>query len=168
MKLKLATHLNCSPAIVWNYVLTPELLHYIAYPLVTFEAVKPSSFPSRWSQGDYLTCLKLLGVIPLGHQTIGIRLDPVRQQENKHYELLDNGHSKLIPTWRHLICIEANGNQTLYTDELELRAGLLTPLVWLFALVFYSHRQRRWRKLVDEKFAPMIAMKLRSSQTKPR
>jgi hypothetical protein len=122
---------------------------------VKFEAVAPSSFPPHWSNGDYVSRLTVFGIIPFGEQTIGIRIDPARQEEHKHYELLDDGHSKLIPTWRHLIRIEANGNQTLYTDELELRAGLLTPFVWLFALVFYSHRQRRWRKLVGENFAPL-------------
>jgi hypothetical protein len=34
-----------------------------------------------------------------------------------------------------------------YSDEIEIDAGLLTPLVWLFARVFYGHRQRRWQKV---------------------
>jgi hypothetical protein len=159
MKLKLTTHLNCSPATAWKYVLTPALLHYIAYPLVKFEAVAPSSFPKEWSNGDYLSRLTVFGIIPFSEQTIGIRIDPARQQENSSYELLDDGHSQLIPMWRHFIRIEANANQTLYTDELELRAGFLTPFVWLFALVFYSHRQRRWRKLVRENFVPLTQSK---------
>jgi hypothetical protein len=164
MNLKLTTQLDCSTATAWNYILQPDLLHYIAHPIIKFEPIAPSSFPERWSQGDYVSRLKLFGVIPLGEQTIGIRLDPTRQQENTHYELLDDGHSQLIPKWRHLIRVERDGNdQTLYTDELELQAGLLTPLVWLFALGFYSHRQRRWRKLVREKFAPIMLGKLRPS-----
>lgn len=30
----------------------------------------------------------------------------------------------------------------------EIRAGVLTPLVWLFAQVFFRYRQMRWRSLL--------------------
>ena len=42
--------------------------------------------------------------------------------------------------------------RTRYTDSVEVRAGLLTPLVWAFATAFYRHRQRRWRRLVRRGF----------------
>jgi hypothetical protein len=34
-----------------------------------------------------------------------------------------------------------------YSDEIEVRAGALPPLVWLYAQLFYRYRQRRWRRL---------------------
>lgn len=34
-----------------------------------------------------------------------------------------------------------------YTDEVEIRAGRLTPLVWLFGHLFFRYRQMRWRTL---------------------
>jgi hypothetical protein len=34
-----------------------------------------------------------------------------------------------------------------YTDTLEVRAGLLTPLVALFAVLIYHYRRARWRGL---------------------
>jgi ligand-binding SRPBCC domain-containing protein len=153
MKLKLSTRLNCATKTAWQYVLMPELLEYIAHPLVNFESVDTPHFPERWTEGDYKSRLSLFGFVPFGEQIIGIRIDEARQKENTFYELLDDGHSKLIPTWRHRITLEANEGQTLYTDELELRAGLLTPFVWLFAFIFYHHRQRRWRKLIAQNFA---------------
>jgi len=36
-----------------------------------------------------------------------------------------------------------------YSDEIEIRAGLLTPVIWAFAHGFYRHRQRRWRVLLS-------------------
>ncbi|MFO7859839.1 MAG: hypothetical protein R6U41_01320 [Desulfosalsimonas sp.] len=36
-----------------------------------------------------------------------------------------------------------------YTDKIEISAGLLSPLIWLFAHVFYRHRQRRWKLLLE-------------------
>jgi len=35
-----------------------------------------------------------------------------------------------------------------YTDEIEIQAGWLTPGIWLFAQLFYRHRQRRWKALL--------------------
>ena len=32
-----------------------------------------------------------------------------------------------------------------YFDEVEIEAGPLTAVVWLFARWFYRHRQRRWQ-----------------------
>jgi len=63
-------------------------------------------------------------------------------------KLRDNGYSALITTWDHWITVEPDGERgTRYRDEVEVKAGLLTPFVWLFAQVFYRHRQRRWRAL---------------------
>ena len=42
----------------------------------------------------------------------------------------------------------APGNQSRYTDCIHLNAGLLTPFVWLFAMMFYRSRQQRLRLLV--------------------
>ena len=59
----------------------------------------------------------------------------------------------LIRRWDHLITIEPAGpRRTRYTDWVEAEAGLLTPLVWAFARVFYAHRQRRWQRLVAHGF----------------
>ena len=35
---------------------------------------------------------------------------------------------------------------------LSFRAGVLTPFIWLFAQLFYRHRQSRWRRLVANGF----------------
>ena len=64
----------------------------------------------------------------------------------------DAGHSALIPVWDHLITIEPVAAGVLYRDQVEVRARVLTPFIWLFAQVFYRHRQRRWRKLVASGF----------------
>jgi hypothetical protein len=42
---------------------------------------------------------------------------------------------------------------THYTDQVEIQAGLLTPLVWALASIFYRYRQFRWRRLVAADFA---------------
>lgn len=95
--------------------------------------------------------LRMFGVVPLGNQRIVITkpmLGPLR------YQLRDNGSGDLASRWDHLITIEPVGSdQCRYTDEVELKAGILTAFVWAFASVFYAYRQWRWRKLVKDDFA---------------
>lgn len=67
--------------------------------------------------------------------------------------LRDNGYSRLIPKWDHLITIRAAEGGCLYTDRVEIHAGVFTPFVWSFAWLFYRHRQRRWVHLVNNGFA---------------
>ncbi|MDX2005514.1 MAG: hypothetical protein SFU83_09585 [Meiothermus sp.] len=156
MKLRLSTVLLCPVDEAFGWVKSPALLRHIARPLVVFTPLEPAQFPEVWEPGDYRVGMKLLNLIPLGEQTIGLRLEPEWQAPGQRYEVLDDGHSRLIPRWRHRIRLEAlPDGSTRYTDELELEAGLLTKLVWLFAYAFYAYRQYRWRQLVHERFRPL-------------
>lgn len=57
----------------------------------------------------------------------------------------------LVRVWNHRMRVEPVSEAgCLYADRIELHAGLLTPLVWLFAAAFDRHRQRRWRRLLRE------------------
>lgn len=58
----------------------------------------------------------------------------------------------LVTAWNHRMQVEAlSCNRSQYTDYVRLNAGLLTPVVWLFARWFYIARQRRWLQLLNEK-----------------
>ena len=57
--------------------------------------------------------------------------------------------SNLVKVWNHTIRIKAIGEEkTKYTDKVEIHAGFRTFLVWGFANIFYSYRQRRWKKII--------------------
>jgi hypothetical protein len=148
------TILNCTPERAWAEVQTTRLLAYVAHPLVRFVPVDPPALPAVWNEGRYLVALRLFGWLPFGTQWIVTSIllaDATSEQE--YYVLRDNGHSDLIATWDHLICMRATADgRTHYTDLVEVRAGLLTPLIWLYATIFYRHRQARWRRLVAHDF----------------
>ena len=59
----------------------------------------------------------------------------------------------MIRVWDHKIRLADFHGMTRYTDEVEVHAGPLTIAAWLFALVFYIHRQRRLRRVVASGFA---------------
>jgi hypothetical protein len=153
MKLRLSTVLNAPLEQVFEWVKTPRLLQYIAHPLIEFRPIEPATFPEVWSVGDYHVEMRFLGLIPVGEQSIRIRLEPSQQIPGQRYRILDDGHSHLIQRWHHLIHLEALPNgHTKYVDELEVEAGLLTKPIWLSAYLFYTHRQYRWQLLIQDGF----------------
>ncbi len=145
MKLKIQTLLPVPASIVWRELQKSETLDFIAAPMVVFNY--KTTKPEHWHKGNFEVELKLFGFIPFGSQTISISFpDTV----NNKLFLRDNGYSNLISKWDHLISVEPLGENTLYADSLEINAGILTPFIWLFACLFYSHRQKRWVKLTKQ------------------
>lgn len=55
-----------------------------------------------------------------------------------------------IQAWNHSMKVRpVSGSRCRYEDRIELRAGPVTPIVWLFASLFYRYRQSRWRRLAS-------------------
>lgn len=144
MKIDLATDLPCSLEDAVAHVMSTRLLKYVAYPLVSFSPVTGSSFPETWTEGTHWVRVKLFGFLPFGRQAIVIS----RVSLPGGFAARDAGHSALIPVWDHLITIEPSPGGVRYRDQVEVSARILTPLIWLFAQIFYRHRQRRWLRLV--------------------
>ena len=144
MKLYIETTLACLPKAVWQEVKKPSLLMHVASPIVTFKSVSPPTLPAEWLSGQSVKLeTHLFGVIPMGIRTLYFeRVDDERRQ------IQTREHDPLIRKWDHLIEIGRDEKgETRYVDLLDVDAGVLTLPVWLFAQVFYRHRQRRWRKL---------------------
>ena len=77
----------------------------------------------------------------------GRHLRLVRVDE-KRREILSEERGSFIRAWNHRIHVEP-GNTVCcrYTDEIEIRASILAPLVWAFAHLTLRHRQLRLRRL---------------------
>ncbi|MCQ8185352.1 hypothetical protein [Parvularcula maris] len=148
-RLTISTLLDAKPDLVWQHVNTPRLHQYVARPFLSFTPVEPSVWPKVWDDGDYLASMKLGGALPIGRQTISISR-PAPEGSSRF--LRDNGHSPSIKRWDHLITIRPEGQAAYYEDQLDLDAGLRTPLVAAFSKRFYTHRQARWRELVSKSF----------------
>ncbi len=147
MKVELSTPIDLPAEAVWAEVQTVPLLMHIAWPLVRFVPVGKEPLDAFKTGGRYLMKLRLFGVLPFGTQWI---VTSVHEPENGKWpkRLRDDGHSAMIRKWDHWITIAPNSEGgTYYRDEVEISAGVLTPFVWIFAQLFYRHRQRRWRRL---------------------
>jgi len=129
-------------------VMTTRLLLYVARPMVFFSPVDAAGFPASWAPGTHWVKLTLFGFVPFGRQAIVISLPAV----DRGFAVRDAGYSRLIRVWDHLITMEPDSRGVRYRDQVDIHAGLLTPLIWVFARFFYQHRQRRWLKLVRNGF----------------
>lgn len=147
MLVKVMSVFNCNSDELFNEVKKSKSLLYIAKPLVKFVQLQNHPLPDLWEEGKYLIKMYILGFIPFGNQWIVISVD----DDIKH--IRDNGYSKLIKKWDHNIYLKDIGNsKTLYVDTIEINAGVLTLFIVLFANIFYRLRQKRWRKLINNKF----------------
>ena len=122
---------------VYTHLQRLETLRYIAAPYATFTPVENNNDFS-WKEGAISSYhSRLFGFIPFGIHTI--RIEKFDQSGIQSRE-----HNKHVPVWDHLILLEDLGNQTKYTDEVEIHAGWKTVFIWLWAKAFYAHRQRKW------------------------
>ena len=119
-----------------------ETLQYIAAPYATFTPVEKNTDFS-WREGAVSSYhFKLFGFIPFGIHTIRIEKFDQNGIQSREY-------NKHVPVWDHLIILKDSGDQTKYTDEVEIHAGWKTVFIWLWAKAFYTHRQRKWIRLLQ-------------------
>jgi ligand-binding SRPBCC domain-containing protein len=150
MRVYVQSILDCPPEKVWATVQTSSLLQEIIHPLVKVVPVDSTSFPPRWQEGATVRCKSyLFGLIPLGTRTLHLE-----RVDSGTREIQSREHDPLIRKWDHLVRVQKTTNgRTLYSDDIEIEAGWLTVLVWLFASWFYRHRQRNWRRVAKRLMA---------------
>ena len=153
MKVVVTTILDAPVERIWAEVKTPRLLDHVAAPLITFDLIDPATMPAHWGDGRYLVSMQFLGLIPIGRQWIVTSTPQPEDQARGVFRLRDNGTGGIAKVWDHLIVIETRTDgRTAYRDEVDVKAGVLTLGVWLFAHWFYRHRQARWRRLIRQGF----------------
>jgi hypothetical protein len=145
MIAKIATTFEYPIETIWDKITQTGSLEYISAPLLTFKPVDGNGLEDCWRVGHpYKLSLFFLNMLPLGnHQITIVKIDP------KRHEIVSEEGGTLAKVWNHSIYMQAVGQESVYyTDKIEIKAGLLTLPVWLFANAFYRHRQRRWKKLL--------------------
>ena len=131
---------------VWHRIQDVETLREVARPFVRF--MPEGDEPAIWQENRVFRFrLFLFGFIPLGVHTIC-----VRKIDESAYEVETEEWDDLAVVWNHRVTMQAlTGKVTRYTDSIDLYAGFSTrPVSWL-ALLFYRHRQRRWKKLLNRR-----------------
>src|SRR5690625_5227284 len=143
MRARISSEFPASADQVWALVKRSNTLVYVTRGLLGFGGAE--EFPRQWRQGMQIqTRLLFFGVRPGWRH----RLTFKEICDTKREQFTEEGGG-LVPVWNHLIKVEEHdAGCSRYTDDVEIGAGWLTPLMWLYAHVFYRYRQWRWRSLL--------------------
>lgn len=142
MKVIVSTTLNAQASHVWSLVKKSSTLTYICRGLLGFQHAE--NLPEEWKAGETIqTRLHLFSFIPAWqHQIhfVGIQ----------NYSLLTKEQGGVISRWEHEITLDdISEHQTLYSDQVDIEAGVFTPIIFMFAHGFYRYRQYRWKRLLQ-------------------
>ncbi len=145
MKATFLTIIHVNGNKMWEELQKTSSLMYVASPILIFKSQDGGELPSTWSvEREYPLNLYAFHIVPLGKHYI-----TVKKIDIKNKEIFTNEFGSLTKTWNHLMRVEVlDDNMVKYTDEIEIKAGMLTIFIWMFAQVFYRHRQRKWKKLL--------------------
>jgi hypothetical protein len=147
LRIKASSVLPAGRDIVYSELRKISTLLYVCSPMAAFT---PLDGQNAWEAGArFRLKLKVMG-LDFGEHVI-------RVTRFGTHMISTEEHNRHVPKWNHTILLEDWGERrTKYSDVVEISAGLKTPFVWLWAHVFYRHRQRRWRKLLGRKFISNI------------
>lgn len=154
MKVYVQSQFDCPPEAVWAKVQSSDLLLEVIRPLLRFAPLGSAKFPSFWRQGQTVYGRAYaFGLLPLGVHAVHFERIDARERQMQTREI-----DPLIRRWDHLISVaETPDGKTVYSDEIDVDAGIFTFFVWVYAQLFYRHRQRRWRRVVQRLSADIAA-----------
>ena len=143
MIARITSIFDCAEKEFWEKIIEPKSLQYVASPILSFYPIAGEDLGREWiTDKTYELKLRFLKIIPLGcHQ---IKVITISKESNT---LVTNESGALTPVWNHTVQFRQIEYRRLrYMDEIG--AGLLTPAIWVFAHLFYRHRQKRWKTLL--------------------
>lgn len=150
MNIFLRLTLDSSPDAAWRAIADPKVFAAVSAPLLRFRSLD-GGFPVAWDgSGPHRVAVYFLGLIPMGTQTIDISFT---ERPGNVRMMIDSGKPqsgpmRVIRGWDHRMAVSAGGNgRTLYRDRLIVKAGALTPLVWLGLWSFWQWRASKMRRL---------------------
>jgi len=151
MHVLLKQVLDCTPDAAWNAVRSPAVFRSVAAPLLTFSSEEPHGFPTTWPQGEHPVTARLLGLIPVGRQTIDLTFTERGDVRFVH----DTGEPTsgalgIVSYWHHTMAIAPTGDgRTLFRDRLLFDAEPVSLAVWPAMWAFWQ-----WRALQIKRLAP--------------
>ena len=145
MIARISTYFNCTEEELWEKIIEPKSLQFVASPILSFNPIVKGELDGEWVIGKtYELKLYFLNILPLGRHRIKIITI-----DRKSNIIVSNEIGALAPVWNHTIRFgQCERRKLRYIDEIEIKAGWLTIGIWVFSHLFYRHRQRRWKILL--------------------
>lgn len=146
MKATITSELNVSADHAWQLVKKSSTLIFITKGLLSFSG--SDHFPDEWDENSTVVSrLRFFGIIPAWNHQIHFQ-----KVSDNELEIITEEQGGIVSKWKHRIKISSmnKGATCLYTDDVEIEAGVFTPLVWLYADLLYRYRQLRWKVLISK------------------
>ena len=148
MRARIETVLAAPPDVIWEVTRRSSTLVYVNRGMLGFDGSE--HFPARWSEGQAVdTRLRFFGVLPAWKHHLHVhRCD----DEARVLQTFEGGG--FVERWNHRIEITEAPDGTHYVDEVDIEAGPLTSVVWLYTKALYRYRQKRLQRLVAQMRRP--------------
>ena len=140
--VELSTPLEASADAVWVAVKTPAAFRFVTRRLLAVPVIADRQ--DDWHEGETVVgWVFLFGFLPFSRHHLHIaRID----DSTRTLSSRESGGA--VTVWDHDIEVTPiDGTTCHYRDRIEIKAGILSPVVVLYARWFYRMRQRRWRAL---------------------
>jgi hypothetical protein len=152
MRVKRTSEFDRPGPVVAALMFDPATMCLVMRPFVTVVPIAPAILPPRWETGRYRVAMRLFGIVPLGWEDIVVT-DVIADASAGRWGFHDAGCGQFTRRWDHRLLVEGlPGNRSRYTDTVDIDAGLMTAVTWLFAWAVFSWRHRRWRRLLAGPF----------------
>lgn len=151
MNVFLRLTLDCEPDAAWRAIANPAVFTAVSSPLMKISSKEQGGFPEAWvGDGPHEVSMRLFGIIPLGRQLVDIsfthRPGGVRMMVDSGKPL--SGPLCVVTSWDHRMAVSDTGDRkTLYRDRLVVKAGLLTPVVFVGMWSFWQYRALKLKRL---------------------
>ncbi|MFB9327279.1 hypothetical protein ACFFSY_15235 [Paenibacillus aurantiacus] len=147
MKFTMESRLPCDPALMWEQVADTGTFRLVSAPLMVFRSRDHGGLPRQWVVGEtYALSMWLLGCIPLGGHWITIA---TIDRSARRFSTAERG--ALIKGWNHTMQVKSDGRDgALFRDDLVVRSGIMTPLIFAGAYLFFLYRHWRMGKLIRD------------------
>lgn len=137
-----STTLSAPAGAIWNAVKTPAAFRRVTRGLLVMPAIRDRH--DEWREGETVVgWVFLFGILPFSRHHLHVaRVDDAARR------LSSREFGGLLKSWNHDIeVVPVDDVSCRYLDRIEIDAGIVTPLVIVYARWFYRMRQRRWRAL---------------------
>lgn len=135
---------------VWDALRHPASFTYVCRGVLGVPALAGRT-DVMWEGESGTGWLLLFHVIPLSRHTITIV-----DVDHSTRTLRTREHGGFLRAWNHSLHVEPVSERScLYSDTVDIDAGILTGVVARVAVLIYRYRQRRWHKLVHRHLMPM-------------
>ncbi len=147
VKIRVTTLFPYTKEEFWEAEQLIEHTKMVTQPMTKLNVIKAPQSPYFIEDSTYILKPLSYGILPIGGEHT-IYIEEINHDE---YYIQTREYNSIAKVWDHrLSWEESGGDQVIYTDTIELYAGVLTPIFAQYLRSFYKMRHRNWYALLKK------------------